>query len=295
MERFKARITWICIILGVLFFVGGISDTIDSKKTPADFNSLNVTDLQEGMIVEGDISSNYGPYEEEYRTTYGIKTGESDYTYLIEIGENHFMGLKNQTDEQQIALDDQANKTIDILFGYSTTQPETFHFKGRIVALDSQDKGFMKDYLNDLGYSESTVEKYMVGYAVECVDFKGGLGETGIGFALLVIGVGIIITPWLEKRKRERLLYTDEPITTPVMNQYVNNSDAFSSNTNTNQDEPLKMSFSPSSPNLSKEQTNTEKITANTYKAEHISNSNDTKTSQEVKPKSGLSLRLKDE
>lgn len=277
MERFTARITWICIVLGLILLVDGVSDTIDSKKEPTDFNSMKVSDIQEGMIVEGDISYNYGPFEEEYRTTYGIKTGESDYTYLIPIGDNQFMGLKNQTDEQQVALDEQANKTIDKLLGYSSSQPESFHFKGRITALDSQDKGFMKDYLISMGYNETTVEQCMVGYTIECVDFKGGMGEAGIGFALLVIGVGIIITPWLEQKKRERLLYTDEPVTIPVTNQYINNSDTFSSNTNTNLDTPLKMK------------------NENTYKAEPILDSNDTEISQEERPKSGLSLRLKDE
>ena len=109
----------------------------------------------------------------------------------------------------------------------------------------------------------------------------------------LVIGVGILITPWLEQKKRERLLYTDEPVTIPVANQYIEDSDTFSSNTNTNLDTPLKMTFTSNSSDISMEQPPSEDKKEDTYRAEPLSTSND--ISQEEKPKSGLSLRLKDE
>lgn len=280
MQRFISRLAGIFIVIGVILTFEGVKDTMDSKKQPVDFNTMTEKDLKNDMIVEGDILYNYGVFEEEYRTTYGIKTGDSDYTYLIPIGEKKYMGIKNQTNDQQIALDDQTNKTIDFLLGNSTVEPTPFHFKGRIITMSSQDKGYMRDYLLDMGYTESEVDGYILGYCIECVDFKGGMGEVGLGAALLIIAFLMIITPTLERKKQERLLYTHDTVTSPVINNNNKNADTFSSNANESP-QTLKM---PADSNLD-----------SSYSREEDFDYPEQGVSEEEKPKSGLSLRLKDE
>lgn len=240
MERFTSRLMWIFFILGFIFIFNGAKDAIDSQKTPSDFNSMKETDIQNDMIVEGDIPYNFGAFEEEYRTTYGIKTGDSDYTYLIPIGEKKYMGIKNQTNEQQVVLDNQADQTIDLMLGDSAVEPTSFHFKGRITTMDSQDKGYMRNYLLDMGYTESEVDGYILGYRIECVDFNSGMGELGIGVVLFAIGLAILITPWLERKRKERLLYTNDTATYPVINRYNEDVDTYSSELNHDTPSALK-------------------------------------------------------
>lgn len=203
MNRFVSRVMWIFVVLGVIFLFEGASSAINSKKTPVDFNSLKESDFQLNMIVEGYVEYNLGYFEEEYRTTYGIKTGESIYNYLIPISETRYMGLKNQTEDQRIMLDQQTNDTIDMLSGQSVT-PTPFYFKGRIRMLTAQESGFMKDYFLSMGYSEAEAQKYMCQYYIECVDFSGGMAKVGIGVLLLVVGLGGLILPIMQEARENK-------------------------------------------------------------------------------------------
>lgn len=281
MKRFTSRAIWIAIFLGALFLYDGVSDTIDSQKTPANFNELKEADIYTGMIVEGDLACNYGAFEEEYRTTYGIKTGDSNYTYLIPIGEK-FMGLKNQTTEQQNALDSQANSTIDLLLGDSSVQPSVFHFKGRVVALTSEDQGYMKDYLISMGYTEATVNQYMFNYCIECVDFSGGMGEIAIGLLLLVVGLVVLIAPWVEEQRKQKRMKEAHAALERTSSNYTERKDPFYHETveqdSYNEDAPLKMNtYSESMESTGMNSANMEE--------NHL----------EQESKTGLSLKLKDE
>ncbi len=216
MSRFVSRVMWIFVVLGAIFLYEGINNASNSRKTPVDFNSLQVSDLKENMIVEGYIDKNYGYFEEEYRTTYGIKTGDSIYNYLITIG-NQYMGLKNHTEEQRVALDQQMNDTIDSLNGKGVG-PDKFYFKGQIKTLSNQEVGFMKEYLAYMGYTESEANKLMCKYYVQCVDFEGGMMQIAIGALLLVVGLGGVFLPMIqewrvEKRKQTMMNNVSAPRT----------------------------------------------------------------------------------
>lgn len=203
MRRFVSRVMWIFVVLGAIFLYEGINNTTNSKKTPVDFNTLKESDLKENMIVEGYIDNNYGYFEEEYRTTYGIKTGESIYNYLITIGNNKYMGLKNQTEEQRVALDQQMNDTIDSLNGIGVS-PEKFYFKGQIKSMTNQEVGFMKEYLVYMGYTDAEADKLMCKYYVQCVDFEGGMMQIAIGALLLVVGLGGVFLPMIQEWRIEK-------------------------------------------------------------------------------------------
>jgi len=203
MNRFISRVMWVIIILGGIFFYEGVTSVVDSKKTPVDFNSLKESDLQSNMIVEGYINYNFGSFEEEYRTTYGIKTGDSIYNYLIPIGDGKYMGLKNDTEEQRQVLDKQMNDTFNSLNGSKVT-PQTFYFKGRVKALTAQEVGFMRDYIISMGYTQSQAEQYMCKYYIECADFGGGMIKTVIGAVMLVIGLACLIGPSVAEAREQK-------------------------------------------------------------------------------------------
>lgn len=281
MKRFISRVIWIVIFLGGLFTYDGVKDTSDSKKKPVDFATMKEADIKAGTIVEGDLEYNYGAFEESYRTTYGIKTGDSDYTYLIPIGEK-YMGLKTQTTEQQATLEQQANSTIDLYLGNSSVQPAVFHFKGRIVALTGEDQGYMKDYLVSMGYQENTVNQYMVNYCIECVDFSGGIEELTIGLLLLVVGIVVLLAPWVEEHRRQKRTKAAYESLQPATSNYAERRDPFESD--------------PTDQNIYNDSTS---LKINTY-SENTETIGDSAENQddggsENKPTTGLRLKLKDD
>lgn len=204
MKKLKNMILWAFIILGGMFAYEGISDTIDSKKTPVDFASLMESNLSAGMIVEGDLPGNYGAFEEEYHTTYGIKTGTTDYTYLISIGNQKYMGIKSTSTEQVTALNTQANATVDYILGDSSIAPTPFHFKGKIIALTTEEQNFMKAYLKEMGYTEQELPGIMVNYKIQCVELQNGLITALLGTLSFLLGVFFLTYPWIEEQRHQR-------------------------------------------------------------------------------------------
>ncbi len=203
MKRIIASVMWILIIVGAVFSYEGISSVVNSKKTPVDFNSLKAADLQKNMIVEGDIECNFGYFEEEYHTTYGIKTGQSIYNFLITVGEDKYMGLKNQTEAQRITLEQQMNDTLNSLEDNSI-KPQVFHFKGQIKEMTEEEIGFMKEYLSYMGYTEADIQQYMCTYYIQCVDYDGGMTKAGIGIALLLLGICGLVIPSIREYQAEK-------------------------------------------------------------------------------------------
>lgn len=222
MSRLVSRVMWVFIVLGAIFLFEGASSAINSQKVPVDFNSLKETDFQENMIVEGYVEYNLGCFEEEYRTVYGIKTGDTIYNYLIPISETRYMGLKNQTETQRVTLDQQTNDTVDALTGRSVA-PTPFYFKGRIKKMTTQEIGFMKDYITSMGYTEAQAQNYMCHYYIECVDFSGGMTKVGIGLLLLVVGLGVLIVPTVQEAriaKRKETMLNNVSSQSSSVNRY---------------------------------------------------------------------------
>lgn len=91
------RLIMVLIGVGAVLIVMGSRDFIYSRKTPANYNSMLEADFQKGQLIEGEAYANLGAFEENYTTRNGVKTGESQYNYLIPVGEKQYMGLLNFT------------------------------------------------------------------------------------------------------------------------------------------------------------------------------------------------------
>lgn len=209
MKNLLGRAFWLLLVAGVVVTYMSTVDFLDSKKTPAVYEDLMEADVKKNMIIEGDLYANLGPYEEEYTTTNGVKTGSSKYSYLIPIGEKQYMGFKNQTDEEAAALDRQAEQVIDVMLGDSTEQPEMMHFIGKVKPLGKKDLGYMCSYLIDLGYTEGEVDEYILPYRIEVKNFNSVVPMLISGILLLVFGVlCFLILKHIEKK--EQMAYTPQ-------------------------------------------------------------------------------------
>lgn len=202
MKVFLSRIAYVIIVFGIIFTYIGISDCYYNSKTPVDYATVKESDIQKGMIIEGDLYANYGAFQESYTTTNGVKTGNSKYSYMIPIGEKQYMGLENNTQSMEDELEKQADMTYNYLQNNSASEPNVIHFKGRVKKLDSESTGYLRDYMVDIGFSESEVTQYLLAYYIECEDYDGWLTELAIGVICLLIGGAILLIPVLIARKQ---------------------------------------------------------------------------------------------
>ena len=244
MNRIKGRLLVALIILGVVFVWTGMSDVVDSKKTPTDFASIDGNAMHVGDIVEGDLAGNLGAFEEMYHTTYGIKTGSSDYVYLVPVG-SKYIGLKSITKEQVAELDAQANETVDYILGNSKIEPRTVHFKGKVTQMGNDEQYYAKDYMKQMGLNDSEISQTLSNYMIVSVDFDHGMMFVGIG-ALCIVGALLLLVPQIGAvtqnighKKRMKELEAMPASRSAVQNDYY---DAGTSNL---QDQPLVMKKDP--------------------------------------------------
>lgn len=202
MKTFLSRIAWIVIVFGAVLGYMGVSDCYYNSKTPVDYATVKESDITKGIIVEGDLFSNLGAFQESYTTTNGVKTGNSKYSYMIPIGDKQYMGLENNTSDMQSALERQADMTYNYLSGNSTTQPDAVHFKGRVRKMSNETKGYMKSYMTDFGFTQSEVDEYLLDYYIQCETYDGWGTELAIALVLLLIGGAILLLPILIARKK---------------------------------------------------------------------------------------------
>ena len=199
------RLFWvfaIFIILGIAFMSESISDKNAMAKGVTDFNEMTELDFFEGRFVEGtvyDLLDEFA-YEEEYRTTLGIKHSErvSSHYYIMPLEATY------DSDTPQFvalcigntALAEQAQQMIDEYWDYLETGEEPavwteFHITGKISKLD----GELMDYLYDWFYQvddEMTREDitpmicpYLITYRAE----NASSSTMSISVGLIAIGI----------------------------------------------------------------------------------------------------------
>lgn len=203
MNRLNWKLLIAFILLGASLLYIGVEEIKDSKAVAENYDTVTPSNIHVGMIVEGDIAYNFGIYEETYHTVYGIKTGSSDYIFLIPIG-SQYMGIRSRTKELTDALDKQTDETISAFQG-ANVRPSTVHFRGRIVSMGNDDTFYAKEYLKEMGYSETEVSNILCNYIIETVDADNGMKFVGIGALFLLISIFMIATPLRESLQKRRI------------------------------------------------------------------------------------------
>ena len=67
------------------------------------------------------------------------------------------------------------------------------HFKGKVTKMDSQDKGFIRDYLISAGYTRDEVDNYIVDLYIKCVDTESHPVMLIIGIAAAAGGAVFLL------------------------------------------------------------------------------------------------------
>ena len=170
--------------IGIAFIVMISGEMADYAKRGADYSTLQWSDFKEGMMIEGDLPVNYGSYEEIVNDDKNKSIGQF---YLIDAGDDCFMGIYPPIDELINSLDDQ----YDAWSNGEDISP--VHFKGKVTKMDSQDKGFIRDYLISAGYTRDEVDNYIVDLYIKCVDTESHPVMLIIGIAAAAGGAVFLL------------------------------------------------------------------------------------------------------
>ena len=170
--------------IGIAFIVMISGEMADYAKKGDDYSTLQWSDFKEGMMIEGDLPVNYGSYEEIVNDDKNKSIGQF---YLIDAGDDCFMGIYTPIDELINSLDDQYDAW------YNDEDISPVHFKGKVTKMDSQDKGFIRDYLISAGYTRDEVDNYIVDLYIKCVDTESHPVMLIIGIAAAAGGAVFLL------------------------------------------------------------------------------------------------------
>lgn len=221
MKKFFSNLKLILIILGVIFIYMSIKDYIHKNTPPVDISTLTPATLEKGMIVEGDISYNFGAFMEEYSTRYGVKTGSSTYTYLIPIGNAEFMGIQPHGEDMTTQFDRQADATIAYMLDETTSQqPDTIHITGQIKTLNSESLGYMQEYLGYMGYSKNEASTYSCNYYISCESYDYWWVWLLIGIGCLALGILLLLSSLSITRRQKAVSATPQVSPNPSYSNF---------------------------------------------------------------------------
>ncbi len=200
MKYFLFRLSIVLIVGGLVFSILSGIDIIDNLKTPVNYQTMTIEDVKEGVMVEGNLFSNYGSYEEEYSTKNGVRTGSSRYYYMIDVGDQEYMGLYTGIKDLIAQLDRQTDETYDYLNGETEELPQPVHFKGKICKMTSEDEGYFNSMLREMGYTATEADMYGLKYYIEVISYEHQPVALAIGIVMLLAGVGMIVFRAIRKR-----------------------------------------------------------------------------------------------
>lgn len=199
------RLLLLLVIFGVVFtYIGGV-DLMDSRKPRYALSGLMESDFKKGMIIEGEIYANLGAFQESYTTTNGVKTGSSDYSYMIPVGETQYAGFEAKFDDTIQALDRQTDAVFLVLSGEGSEDPEPVTVLGKVKKMPKKTRGYLRSYMLDLGFAEQEVDSYILDYYIVQTSFDSALGFLLAGIGMLAVSIAVIVVLALKSKKESEV------------------------------------------------------------------------------------------
>lgn len=189
------KIKWAFLAIGVILIIGGIYGEIKLHEIPDSLEQVSEITIDSVSMVEGDVPMNFGTYEEEYETHFGIPDKSSLIWYYIIPIEDKYMGIAIHANSLGSSFDIQTAKTFDWMENDKMPAPTGIHVKGNVRKMSDQDRDFFKQALVYGGYSASEAESLIVPYYIYEGAYADALMEIIIGIVASVLGVaGIIVS-----------------------------------------------------------------------------------------------------
>lgn len=198
-KSIKKILPWVIIlwVLGLLCSGLEISNLLAVTKAPVRFESLEVEEIQENVVVDATIDVNFGAFLEEYEeNTKTHTTRTTDMYYVIWTGDDdavdyRYMGIK--VPEYYIYRMDQMTEAT-----YNGELVEAIEFSGAIKKMDTEEFDYLKEYFLMMDFTEEELPEYIIPYYIDCGALVGGAATTvyvifGLGLVFIVLGIIILI------------------------------------------------------------------------------------------------------
>ena len=197
----------ILFFVSIYLIVSGVTSLIGSSNKGIDLTDPHVKweDLEAGDHIEMDL-----PFMGEYFLEYTRAGDPVSRRYLYPLmnfsdslhGEvEMYLTFKCNRDEIDSFEAVKANLKQD---GYTTfhiiANSTTYHISGRLRKMNSTEEQYLRDYLGDLGYTGSEVDRAFLPYVVE-PDTVNTNRNLVVGIALLAISV--LLTSYIVVRLRK--------------------------------------------------------------------------------------------
>lgn len=179
---------------GVLLYQSAPNFLVSFKPAVSFADMLDGKEVREGMYVKGDVIYvlDYFASESTYTQRQdGSRSGSkaSGNYYLIPTAEG-FIGLKSRQADVSV-LDTITEET----FSYMETGVEpttTFYMEGSVEAMEGNLVNYYKEYLTDMGYTESEITAFGDPLVIRYVSFVAVRIMFAIGLVLVALAVLIL-------------------------------------------------------------------------------------------------------
>lgn len=192
-------VKWALLVVGICLMIWGIHDYGYVNKTPVNIANIQSYDIQNGMVVEGEIPCNYGVFDKEVQYK-NDGPNENRYYYLIPAGNNSYIGYLSTTSDENLRR--QAQETEQYLNGTRATAPSSVWVHGYVRRMDTSTKAKMRRYMISLGVPSNQVDSILVDYYIQCAYFSAWKPVLIIGIIMTAVGAVMIISQYTVRIKK---------------------------------------------------------------------------------------------
>lgn len=210
-----SRTGLVLLILGVACLWISLGDTITSFKQAKDFEELLDEGAAPGDHVSGEVIFLLDPFASKQTWTKNTKTGSttpkktSSQYYVVPGGEG-YMGLTVNSKDFS-AADKLVDQTYDYLGGGDVPSQE-LTIDARVVVMEEELAEMFRDEMKEYyGYTDQELDDMGPILMVEPRAFTTIRIFCGVGAALLIVGVVVLVLRWRKVSVQERKAKEEAP------------------------------------------------------------------------------------
>lgn len=203
------------VVIGVVLIGLEFSNVLSLLKGRVQFESLAPDEINDNLIVDANISVNFGAFLEEYEeNTKTHVTRTTDMYYVIWTGDEddtdyRYMGIKVPASDIS-----EMDAMADATYYYEYVEP--IQYSGAINKMDSEEWEYFQEYFLESGFTEEELDEWLIPYYISVGALTGGAAVWVwiifvIGILLVVLGIIKLISALngggLKKFKNELASY----------------------------------------------------------------------------------------
>lgn len=180
----------VLLVIGLGLIWVEFSNVVSLLRGHVVFETLEPDEINDYLIVDASINTNFGAYMEEYeKSNKTIITKTINLYYVIWTGDDYveeykFMGIKVPASEES-TMEAIAEAT------YYEEYIDPVTYSGAINKMTSEEYKYFKEYFMDVGWTEEEVEEYTLPYYISVGALTGGSAVTA--YVIMAIGIVLLI------------------------------------------------------------------------------------------------------